>query len=752
MESCDKAPLVSPFSVELHIDGMTCVGCANSIKESLCKKEGIEQVLVSVETDSALVSFDEKKIAIEGIIALINSVGFKAQIPGTGRGDNPHALLVKTTFCLIVGIVQIVFCMFFMHSGFYSHKIATGVSRGALIELCLSSIILIVAGREIILKGASSLLLGSPGMDFLIAIGISISYTFSLLSLILSLIRGIESSVFFETATTLTSTAYLGKFLEMKAKERCSEYLRKLETVFPKQAIKEENGKLETVLLKNVHKGDRVKVNAGDRIPVDGICLGQSLVDESLISGESFPIGKNAGDHVFAGSIALDEVSIVSTGPPDNTLVHQIAKSMKMGQEKKPKIQAIADVLAAKFVVSILCLGCFTFFFWIILGASGMAPKLFYQLDDSIIFSSLKMAITVITIACPCALGLAAPMAVVVGKGSAAKKGIIVTNSQVIDNAENIDMIVFDKTGTLTIGKPEVLECILLDENVISKGDIMNLCHALEHKSSHILGKAIVKFCEVQSKGAEVTNIRHSNQGVYGQWNQREISVGSQTYTKELGISIDQEKIYKFGSLGRTIVYFAIDKQLLALFIIGDRLRGDINDVVGTFKSQGYRICILSGDQWEATKAISEQANIREFYANKSPFDKAEFIAVQQEHGNRVCFVGDGINDSPALGRANVSIAVGMATDLTAASADIVLLKPSLKNVYEAIRICKLMRRKIMMNFVCAVAYNLIAIPIAFGALLPIGIYISPTYSGAFMALSSLCVVLNSVMLKREIN
>jgi P-type E1-E2 ATPase len=342
-------------------------------------------------------------------------------------------------------------------------------------------------------------------------------------------------------------------------------------------------------------------------------------------------------------------------------------------------------------------------------------------------------------------------MAIVVGKSRAAKKGIIITNSQAIDNVRLITTIAFDKTGTLTVGRPEVIEYRHHSESSFSQEAVIAICHLAESSSTHLIGKAIHSFCQARSTSnckAEIKGIRQVDGGIKCILNERhDLLIGSEKMFIANHISVPGNILQNCsGDSGRTVVYIAIDNQVLGSFIIGDQLRSDTKAIVKKFVEDGKRVCIISGDNWQATKTIAEITGITDHYSQMSPFEKAEIVATRQELGEGVCFVGDGINDSPAMGIATTSIAIGTATDLTANSADIVLLKPTMTNVRDALKTCDMIRHKIVINFVCAVSYNLLAIPLASGIFLKYGIYISPTYSGVFMASSSLLVLFNSLV------
>lgn len=739
-------PLVT--SLEFKIKGMTCVNCSSSIERALLLQRGVDQVKVHLETDSASVSYDPSVISPEEITARVESMGFELgdddiDVDHSKRQGASNQMMVACA----IAIIEFLVCMVFMESALMKLKLLNGLTVGLVVECLLTTTSILYSGRSMFKKTMN----GSMGMDFLIFTGVAVSYGYSLLMTVCSLFVDTDTrpSVFYETSTTLIASTLLGKFLELKAKAKCTDQLKSLEQVFPKTArVVTALGDEHVINVKLVKKGDCVIVRKDEKIPVDGILKSTDTekcwVDESVVTGEPMPVKKQQGDQVFAGCRACSDMEIVCTGTMKSTLLGQILDALKTSQTHKPRLQATADWMAKYFVVFILMFGLVTGLFWLVAGYTNLAPVTFYSLASNIPLAALKISVTVITIACPCAMGLAAPMALLVGKTMALKNGIIILREEAIQNAGRITMIAFDKTGTLTMGKPKVIHMIVNDRSGFTKEQLLAICYKLEQGSNHILGKAIrdysVEFASVHC--LKLTNVKSTNEGVEG------------TLEDGLNLKLGRSPTGNYSvyeELGMTVVDLTCnDKNILCSFVIGDELRPDAKESLTRLKNKCNKMALVSGDKQTTCKAIASSLGIERVFAKRAPFEKAELISSWQEQGEKVCFVGDGINDSPAMGIAHMSMAMGMTTDLTCASSDIVLVKPTIGNVARAIEICAQIDRKMTVNLCLAFCYNLVAVPLASGLFLKWNVYITPTWSSLFMAMSSLLVIFNSLLIRNQ--
>ena len=584
-------------------------------------------------------------------------------------------------------------------------------------------------------------------MDVLVAMGSSVAYFYSLAVLLFPFLG---EHVYFETSAVIITLIKLGKMLEARTKGKTGGAIRKLIGLQPKTATVLENGIENDIPLTRVKKGDIVIVRPGERIPVDGIILeGESAVDESMLSGESLPVDKHANDTVVGGTINGEGLlKFKATRVGKETALAQIIKLVQEAQGSKAPIQALADRVAAIFVPSVIAIAFITFALW-------------WGITGEFVPSMIRL-VAVLVIACPCALGLATPTAIMAGTGKGAEKGVLFKNSEALENATKLDTIVLDKTGTITIGKPAVVDIIPFDPDITTKDQLLKLAASVEKGSEHPLGKAIVN--EAKTKGLELwepENFKASGGfGVEAQIDGDFVRLGKPQWFHELGVDIDiaKDKIYHLQSEGKTVMVLARGNNLSGLISVSDTLKPESKRAIEQLHSQNLKVVMLTGDNLQTARTIASQVNIDDIFAEVHPEEKSSKIKELQESGEKTGMVGDGINDAPALAQADVGLAIGTGTDVAIETADVILSSGSLKGVSRAIKLSRATMKTVRQNLYLAFCYNILLIPVAAGILQPFEIFpaflrqLHPILAALAMALSSISVVANSLLLyKAEI-
>lgn len=668
---------------------MSCVSCARTIEIALRKKEGVKEVEVSFELGKVRVEFDEERIGEEEIVRVINSLGYT--VVGDEWDTKRELLILGLSLTSALTILLL-------------------MSYGGLpyLQLLLSTLVQIVGGWKFYRGAYASLSRGVAGMDVLIALGTSGAYIYSLLAL-LGLIPG---SPFFETNAFLISFVRGGKFVEEMARNKATQLLRKTLYAQHSEVITLEDGKEVRKNVREVRKGERILCRAGDMILLDGMVIkGSAYVSEAVLTGEPKPLFKAQGDRVVSGSIVEDgviEVEVESIY--ESSYLSKIGSLIDRALSDKPRIQRVVDKVSHYFVQLVLLLSSLTFLLW-------------YAATSNLQLAT-QFALSVLVISCPCALGIATPLAIAVGMSMALKRGILFKRSSVLETIPSLDTLVFDKTGTLTEGRFEVVRWEL------KAPEALDLAYTMEMRSNHPVARAIREFA--QRMGAKEVDLQDCEE-LRGK--------GVKCGKFFLG-DADEDR-------GGKVVSLSSDGEVLALFYLLDRVREEAKEVVDKVRSMGIRTVLLSGDRWESTARVAEELGIDEFLAEVSPEGKRDFIGSLQEKGRRVGMVGDGINDAPALAQAEVSFVVAQGVDLSKQVGDVVLLG-GIKVLPDAIRIGRSVSRKIKQNLFWAFLYNVLCIPIAAGLLYNYGLYLKPEIGGLAMALSSLSVVLNTILMTRE--
>lgn len=785
------------------IIGLHCASCKLLIEKMVGKVEGVKSVNVNYATEKMSVEFDEKVTNIKEIKEAVSKAGSYKLITDTEgstvlasppeakkmqehdnnteqmKGMNhDHAKNLKQVEYLnlkkkviITGVVALPFLiiMIWMILRFLGIVDGSHAPLGYLeldqfqykinlffvLQFFLATPILFWSGSQFFSSTWSALKAKVANMDTLIALGTTTAWTFSsIVTFFPNIFSDIEVDVFYEASVFIVFFILLGRLLEARAKTQANDAITKLLELQAKEATVVRDGKEISVPLSEVVKGDVIVVKPGEKVAVDGVIIdGASTIDEAMVTGESLPVSKKVDDSVIGSTInKTGTFRFRAERVGSDTMLSQIVKMVEEAQGTTAPIQKLADKISGIFVPFVISFAIMVFVFWMFIATNvGLLEE-----SGSLLQLSVYIATTVLIIACPCALGLATPTAVMVGTGKAAGKGILIKDAQALEAAHEIDTIVFDKTGTLTKGKPEVTNFEILDSNIKLK--VTQIANAIEKLSEHPLSKAITNYVEDElneiKNDIKVSDFKAvEGRGVYGLIEDEKVFIGNKRLMDEEGIVLDLElkqKADKFISQGKTTVFMSIAGVNVAISAIADTIKPESKVAIAELHKLGIKVIMLTGDNKKTAEAIAEQLDIDEILAEVLPGEKAQKIKELQKNTDSViAMVGDGINDAPALAQANIGIAMGTGTDIAIESGDIILVKGTLDKVIETIKISRLTMSIIKQNLFWAFGYNLISIPIAAGILyLPFGILLSPIVASAAMAFSSISVVLNSIRLK----
>lgn len=711
-----------------NIEGMHCASCALVIENSLKEISGVKKAAVNFATQKATVEFSGTRPLDEIVAAAVRGAGYKASpVGGEDETDANQKLREKEIrkernlflVSLILTVPVVILSMILLNKSFES-KVAQSI---------LAGIVQFFIGWRFYRGTYYAFKNGSANMDSLIAIGTSAAYFYSLATTYF-----IEGEIFYETSALLITFVVLGKWLEARVKGKASEAIKKLLGLQAKTARVIREGRELDIPIKEVLAGDVIIVRPGEKIPVDGQVLeGYSSVDESMISGESLPLEKKVGDFVIGATInKTGSFKFKATKVGKDTVLAQIIRVVEEAQSSKAPIQKFADLVSAYFVPAVVALALITFVVWyFLIGAQ---------------FASALMAFTaVLVIACPCALGLATPTAIMVGTGKGAENGVLIKGGEALEVANKIQVIVFDKTGTLTKGQPEVTNLVSFggwDEN-----KLLQLVASLEKLSEHPLAEAIVK--KAKEKNLEFLAVDNfeavPGHGVKGEIEGVKYYLGNKKMSEINGTKVggEEEIIEKLEKEGKTVMQLTAESKLLGLVAVADTVKETTKEAIKRLHRMNIRTIMITGDNKRTAAAIGEQVGIDEVLAEVLPEDKAKEVAKIQQEGKKVAMVGDGINDAPALAAANLGIVMGSGTDIAIEAGGVVLVKNDLRDVVGAIKLSKATLKKIKQNMFWALFYNSVGIPVAALGLL------KAELAGLAMALSSVSVVLNSILLKR---
>ena len=728
----------------LSIDGMTCSACSNGLEKYLNKQNGIFDASVNLVMANATVTYDEKILNQEKIEKHIKQAGFESL--GVFKEFNIEKNNKKEKKQFIIFTILAIILMYIAMGHMIGLPAISFLDQhhnpiNYTLSLLVLTIAFLIYGHDILKNGYKNLIHKIPNMDTLVAIGVISSFAYSLYGMYM-IFKGnyqFVMNLYFESAAIIIYFVKLGRYIDGISKDKTKEAIQKLVEITPNQAIIEVDGVQKSVTLDEIKKGNVVISKAGDKIAVDGeIIEGNTHLDESFITGESKPIEKGVGEKVIAGSLNYDGfIKYKAERIGKESTVSEIVKLVVEASNTKAPIAKIADKISGYFVPAVIIIAILTFIVYLILG---------YDLG-----TALSTFVTVLVVACPCSLGLATPLAIVVSEGICASNGILVKKSEILENASKINTIVFDKTGTLTYGKLKISK--IHNYSKLSEEKLMKLAGSVEEKSTHPIGKAFESYMqENKIEKLEVEDMQNiAGYGIVGTINNEKIILGNRKIIEKFAIEnnhLEDEKVLSFD--GNSIIYVANEKEILALIGVNDIVRENAKDVIKEIKEHNIKTIMLTGDNSETAQKIGEELGITEVISNVLPSQKSETIKELKEKGNKVMMCGDGINDSPALTNADIGVSVKSGTDIAMDSSDVILTKNDLNSVLKLIKISENTIRNIKQNLFWAFFYNCLMIPVAIGIFKPIGISINPMFASFAMVFSSLTVILNTLRLKKQ--
>lgn len=738
---------------KFNVTGMSCAACSSRVEKAVSKVEGVQSCSVSLLTNSMGV---EGSASEESIIAAVEKAGYGASVAGAEKKqsaetdqlkdkDTPvlmHRLIASVGFLVVLMYISMGHMMWGwpLPALFADNHIAMGLAQ---LLLC---VIIMVINRKFFISGFKGLIHRSPNMDTLVALGSGASFVYSVYALFAmtdaqvkgnaELVMSYMHEFYFESAAMILTLITVGKMLEAHSKGKTTNALKALLNLAPKKATLLIDGKETEVTVDKVKKGDVFVVRPGESIPVDAeITDGSTAVDESALTGESIPVDKTVGDSVSAGTINKSGfIKCSATAVGEDTALSQIIKMVSDAAATKAPVAKIADKVSGVFVPAVIVIALITIAVWLLCGQT--------------VGYALARGISVLVISCPCALGLATPVAIMVGNGMGARKGILFKTAASLEETGKTQIAVLDKTGTITKGEPKVTDIIPFE---ITENELLKYAYSIEAKSEHPLAKAIiVKAEELSLNPYEVTDFKaESGNGLSAEYNGKKIIGGSKKYISSLiGISNDiLSKADKLSEEGKTPLFFMLDNKLLGIIAVADVIKEESPQAIKQLQNMGIKVVMLTGDNERTAKAVGKLAGVDEVIAGVMPDGKEKVVAELKKQG-KVLMVGDGINDAPALTRADIGMAIGSGTDIAIDAADVVFMKSKLTDVSAAVRLSRKTLRNIHENLFWAFIYNIIGIPLAAGVWIPLlGWQLNPMFGAAAMSLSSFCVVTNALRL-----
>jgi len=734
------------------IEGMACAACSRAVERAVKKLSGVNDAEVNLASEELKVNYESNDVTISDIKKAVENAGYKAikedEIVDKKKDNNKKYKEIKTlkTRFIVSSVFAIPLLIITMGHmiGMKLPSIISPINNPlafAILQIFLV-IPVIFVGNKFYRIGFKALIKRSPNMDSLIAVGSSAAFLYGIFATYKISIGNVSyaKNLYFESAATILTLITLGKYLEARSKGKTSEAIKKLMDLTPKRAMVVRNGKESIISIEKVKYGDIIIVKPGERLPVDGeVIEGITSIDESMLTGESIPVEKTKGDNVYGATINKNgSIKYIATKVGKDTVLAQIIKLVQEAQGSKAPIAKIADVVAGYFVPVVMSLAVLSALGWYFIG------------KESATFS-LTIFIAVLVIACPCALGLATPTAIMVGTGKGAEYGVLIKSGVALELVHKINTVVFDKTGTITEGKPNVTD--IINYNDVDKDYLLQISASVEKGSEHPLGEAIVK--EAEEKELEFFRVDKFNAitgyGVEAIIDNKSILIGNKKLMNERNIQLGilEKQAYELASEGKTPMYIAMDNKISGVIAVADTVKKSSKKAIEKLHSMGINVAMITGDNKKTAEAIAKQVGIEDIFAEVLPEDKSNEIKKLQRYNNIVAMVGDGINDAPALAQADIGMAIGSGTDIAIESADIVLMKNSIMDVVTAIQLSKQTIKNIKQNLFWAFGYNILGIPIAMGVLHIFGgPLLNPMIAAAAMSLSSVSVVSNALRLR----
>ncbi len=775
-------------SKTFRVKGMHCASCASIIERTVKKTEGVESVSVNSGTENAKISFDEKKVNLEQFNKKLEPLGYSLVAHAEdhsmhsrgqtakemGMSEDEHAghlglnqskkeklMEISEMRSKVISAIPLAIISVFVMSWEISRSYNAAPEMGPLLEEffhhlmpLIATYVLFVVGKPYLLGFYRFLRYGKANMDTLIGIGTLTAYlySFAVTAFEEPLRQFIDvGATYYDVTIIVITFIALGKYLEARSKLKTGDAIEKLLNLQAKTALVVQDGKEIEISVTDVKHGDLIIVKPGSKIPVDGVIAeGESFVDESMVTGEPMPVGKKAGDSVVAATINTSGSFVFkATKVGSETLLAHIIKMVEEAQGSRAPIQALADKISSVFVPIVLVISFLTLALWLLIGTQ-------YLGFSEALSIGLVSFVGILVIACPCALGLATPTAIIVGVGKGAREGILIKDAATLEKLHKVDTVIVDKTGTITIGRPTLVDMENFSD--LKEEEFISILASLEKKSEHPIAHAIVNYAKESAQAGKKIKIEDvsgfagiQGKGLKGSLNNKEYFVGNAKLVQELGLPFDNAKLEKYTAQGKTPVILATRKKVLGFVMVADEIKAESKKAVADLHKLGIKVIMLTGDDERAAKHMASVVGIDEVVAHVLPADKLEKIKKLQESGQIVAMAGDGVNDAPALAKADVGIAMGTGTDVAIESAGITLLHGDISKLVKAIRLSKMTMRGIKQNLFWAFIYNIVGIPLAAGLFYPIfGWLLSPVFAGFAMAMSSVSVVGNSLRIKSK--
>ena len=729
----------------LSIDGMTCSACSNGLEKYLNKQNGISKAVVNLVMANASIEYDEKILNQEKIEEFVKKAGFKSlgefkEIKTENKNKKEQVKFI--IFTLLAILLMYISMGHMINLPTLPYLNPHDNTTYYMVSLLILTILFIIYGFDIIRNGYKNLIHKTPNMDTLVGIGVITSLLYSLYSMYL-VFSGNHHQVmnlYFESSAIVIYFIKLGRYIDGISKDKTKEAIQKLVKITPNNAVIKIGGKLKEVTLDEIHKGDIVVSRAGEKIAVDGTIIeGKAHLDESFITGESKPISKEIGSNVIAGSLNYDGyIEYKAERIGKESTVSEIVRLVVEASNTKAPIAKIADKVSGYFVPLVIAIAILTFIVYLIIG-QGFE-------------SAITTFVTILVVACPCSLGLATPLAIIVSEGLCATNGILIKKSEILENAQKTNTVIFDKTGTLTYGKLKISE--IKNYSNIENNELLQIVGSIESKSTHPIGKAFVDYLEDNKiptlEVEEFGNV--TGYGIIGRVNNKKVIIGNskilESYKIENKYKQDERNL---ASRGNSIVYVVQDEKVVALIGVNDIVRKEAKDVIKKMSDMKIETIMLTGDNKETANKIANELGITKVIANVLPKEKSNTIKELRQKNKFVMMCGDGINDSPALANSDIGISVNTGTDIAMDSSDVILTKNNLEGIVNLINISKKTIRNIKQNLFWAFFYNCLMIPVAMGLFKTFGISINPMLASLAMVLSSITVIINTLRLKKQV-